>query len=194
MNRTLAIKKHLKESQYLKSLKDPKVLLSTLGFQLVWWQLIVLASQGYADLGSLVSLCYVCFHVFAIARKRWRQELLFILLFGFLGWFGDAILSLLSIQKFQTDHIVPFWLLCLWLNYMTSIHYSMAQVFYNRFLTLLIGFIFGPWTYWACAKIGLVDFPRSALLAGLIQGFVWMGWMWAYRTVFKRQIFYGDTL
>lgn len=179
----------IKNSEYLNKFRQPKVLLSTLGFQAVWWQLLLNVSHDRVILGCFLTLLYVGFHIFITARLRWKKEILFVFFFAFLGWCGDAILNFLAIQKFPHHSGTPFWLFCLWLNYMTSIYYSMAQVFFHRGLTLFLGFIFGPWTYWACEKIGIVEFPYSTLLAGLIQGMIWMGWMWTYRAVLKRPFF-----
>ncbi len=178
-----------KVSAYFSKFRQPKVLLSTLGFQVVWWQLLLNVSHGRVALGCLLTLLYVGFHLSVTARPRWHKEVIFIFLFAFLGWCGDFILNILTIQKFPHSLGTPFWLFCLWLNYMTSIYYSMAQVFFHRGLTLFLGFIFGPWTYWACEKIGIIEFPHSALLAGVIQGVVWMTWMWIYRSILKKPFF-----
>lgn len=186
MNQRLSSIDEIKNSVYLSKLRQPKVLLSTLGFQVAWWQLLFNVSQGRTVLGCLLTLSYVAFHVFVTAHPRWKKELIFVFLFALLGWCGDVLLTTLTIQKFPQHFGAPFWLFCLWLNYMTSIYYSVAQVFFHRGLTLFLGFIFGPWTYWACEKMGLVEFPHSALLAGLIQGVMWMTWMWIYRAVLKK--------
>lgn len=173
---------------YLQSLKDPKVILSTLGFQLIWWQLLIFVSQGQAILGCLISLIYVVFHVALTARRRWKKELVFVVLFASLGFLGDLVLSLLHIHRFVVSPNVPFWMFCLWLNYMTSIHYSMVTIFNSRALTLFIGFIFGPWTYLSCWKIGLIEIPGNLLFYGFLQGMIWMGWAWAYRKMFFKKI------
>lgn len=96
---------------------------------------------------------------------------------------------MMGLQMFQTAAFAPVWLLFLWLNYMTSIHYSMPQVFSNVPLTLFIGFIFGPWTYLGCAKLNLVQFPSTFWMC-LLQGVVWMVWMMFYRWVVLKKIFW----
>ncbi|MBY0385906.1 DUF2878 domain-containing protein [bacterium] len=155
---------------------------------MIWWQLLVFVAKGNSALGCTISLTYVAFHLSTVARARWKKEILFILIFGLLGWLGDALLVFGGIQTFSNTPSVPFWLLCLWFNYMTSIHYSMAQIFSNKTLTLFIGFIFGPWTYLGCAKLGLVSFS-SIVGVSLLQGALWMAWMWGYRTLVLRKVF-----
>lgn len=164
-------------------------MLSTIGFQLIWWQLLLFVSQGDAKIGCLISAAYVVFHLSVTAKNRWKKELTFILLFGVAGWLLDGAFVMMGLQMFQTAAFAPVWLLFLWLNYMTSIHYSMPQVFSNVPLTLFIGFIFGPWTYLGCAKLNLVQFPSTFWMC-LLQGVVWMVWMMFYRWVVLKKIFW----
>lgn len=165
-----------------------KVLISAIGFQFIWWQLLVFVSTGRPTVGILMSASYLCFHLAVTARERWKKEIQFIFIFGLLGWLGDGCLVLLQLQTFPGSSFVPFWMLFLWLSYMTSIHYSMLPIFLNARWTLFIGFIFGPWTYLACAKLGLVVMT-SLFWVSLLQGFLWMTWMWIYRTLVLRKMF-----
>lgn len=150
--------------------------------------MLVFVAKGQSALGSAISIVYVAFHLSTVARARWKKEFLFILIFGLLGWSGDWLLVYSGVQTFSNSANAPFWLLCLWFNYMTSIHYSMAHMFENKSLTLFIGFIFGPWTYLGCAKLGLVSFS-SLIGVSILQGILWMIWMWVYRFVVLRKTF-----
>ncbi len=168
----------------------PKVLLSTISFQIIWWQLLLFVSQKDAVIGCLITTAYLVFHLSVTARNRWKPEALFILIFGGLGWLLDGVFVLLGWQSFQLSSFAPVWLLFLWFNYMTSIHYSMPQVFSNIPLTLFIGFIFGPWTYLGCAKLGLIQFTSTFWMC-LLQGLVWMLWMILYRRVVLNKVFWN---
>jgi hypothetical protein len=165
-----------------------KVLISAIGFQFVWWQLLVFVSRDQALLGCMISAAYLVFHLTVTARERWPRELQFILIFGLLGWLGDGLLVFLQLQHFAASSFVPLWMLFLWFNYMTSMHYSMAPFFSNLRWTLFVGFIFGPWTYLPCAKLGLMSMT-SVFWVSLLQGFVWMAWIWIYRRLVLRKVF-----
>ncbi len=167
----------------------PKVLTSTISFQIIWWQLLLFVSQGEAVIGCLITSAYLLFHLAVTAKNRWRRELKFILIFGLAGWLLDGVFVVLGFQVFQTSPFAPLWLLFLWFNYMTSIHYSMPQVFTSLPLTLFIGFIFGPWTYLGCAKLNLVQFSSTLWICAL-QGVVWMLWLILYRRVVLKKIFW----
>jgi Protein of unknown function (DUF2878) len=147
---------------------------------------LLFVSQGDTAIGCAISLVYVVFHLVVTARNRWRQELAFIVLFGTAGWLLDGLFVMLHIQTFPSSSFAPIWLLCLWFNYMTSIHYSMVQMFSSVPLTLFVGFIFGPWTYLGCAKLGLVQFSNTWAVC-IFQGLVWMVWMWIYRWLVLRK-------
>ena len=147
------------------------------------------ASRGKAATGCLITTAYLFFHLGVTAKNRWKKELTFIVIFGTAGWLLDGLWVVMGLQTFQSSSFAPLWLLFLWLNYMTSIHYSMPQVFKNVPLTLFIGFIFGAWTYLGCAKLNLVQFS-SSLWVCLLQGVVWMLWMILYRHVVVSKIFW----
>ncbi len=165
-----------------------KILISAIGFQIVWWQLLVFVAKDQAFIGCSISFAYLIFHLTVTARERWTKELQFIVIFGLLGWLGDGVLVLLQLQHFPAVSFVPFWMLFLWFNYMTSIHYSMAPDFPSLRWTLFIGFIFGPLTYLPCVKLGLMSMS-SLFWVSLLQGFIWMAWIWIYRFMVLRKVF-----
>ncbi|MDI1253407.1 DUF2878 domain-containing protein [Thermomonas sp.] len=123
------------------------------GYQLVWFVIVISASRGQPWLGIAASLVFIVLQTFtSTTRKSDMRALLATFICGFLldgalvavGWLHYAS-PLLSLPA-------PVWILALWMAFAMTLNHSMAFLRGKTVMAALLGGIGGPLAYLGAAR------------------------------------------
>lgn len=147
-----------------------------LGFQLIWWLIILLGNQAIA-----VAMCLIALHCYCHSDNK--GELRTIILVGLVGYFVDTMLTLAGWFSFpQYAHttyystaLPPVWLMVLWMAFGATLNNSLAFFHRRTELAILAGGLSGPLSYLAAEKLGAVTFPNEVNNTMLLLAIIWAG-------------------
>lgn len=139
-----------------------------IGFQLVWFSVILAAANGTVVLAYLATLL---FGLLQLYFSRWRLTDGRLMLLGLaagmmldtiwlnLGWIGYAATT-------ETG-LAPAWIGCLWINFMLTLTHSLSWLQQRTKLVVILTLFAAPLSYLAGSKLGAVSFvqPGVAVLA-----------------------------
>ncbi|MDQ3038234.1 MAG: DUF2878 domain-containing protein [Pseudomonadota bacterium] len=126
---------------------------NVVGYQLVWFAIVISAARGQPIVGIAVALVFIGlqFH-YSTTRSSDARALLVAFLCGFLldgalvatGWLHYAF-PLLSLPA-------PAWILALWMAFAMTLNHSMAFLRGRPVLAAFLGGIGGPLAYFSAAR------------------------------------------
>lgn len=144
------------------------VLLNAALFQVGW---LVCVAGG--DLWALtVGVALLVAHGVWISRDR--REWMVIALGALLGIAIDTLLH--GLQLFTFENVttgVPWWLMVLWLLFMTTLNHSLALLQQHPYLAVIIGAVGGPASYYAGVALGAAQFGVTPPVALMLLAGVW---------------------
>ncbi len=144
------------------------VLLNFLVFQAGWFTSVLGAANQMPWLGPLLVLVAVALHL-RLARRP-SSELMLIVACGGLGAVFDSALVAAGWVRYPSGMlaagVAPYWIVGMWLLFATTLNVSLRWLRGRTALAAVLGFVAGPASYVAGAKLGgitLVD-PTAALV------------------------------
>ncbi len=141
--------------------------LNLIGFQLIWWSL-VLWGNAAVPIALLLLLPHVFLHAYP------RKELQMMLAAALLGYAVDSLLTLSGVFLFSpTDLLPPLWLLVLWFAFAATLNQTLNWFSGRYRLAALIGGPGGSSTYLAASELGAVSFGPGTLLSISLLTLVW---------------------
>jgi hypothetical protein len=138
-------------------------------FQLGWFSCIVGAAHGLAWAGSCAVLLIVILHLFSAEQPMEAFKL--VLLAVLIGAVWDSAMVMTGWIRFHDGNFIqgvaPHWILALWALFATTLNVSLVWMRNRHLITVLLGAIGGPLSYWGGARIGAITFvePLPALIA-----------------------------
>ena len=155
-----------------------RTLFDLAGFQLVWWSCALGASYGRSTPGILAAAAFVAIQT----TIRWQSIELYrtILIAGVFGLAAESLLAACGLVQYAaawpSHHLVPAWIVALWLAFGTTVE-TMHRLLGSRpFLTaLLLGAIGGPLAYLAGASVGALSLPTPSGPSLLVIAAIWGG-------------------
>jgi hypothetical protein len=140
-------------------------------FQIAWF-ICVLGGSRLAVIFTIANL---------ILHAHWLQQkplfaakwLVYVLFGSALGIIVDQLAIEFGLFIFPSGQWVPIWLMCLWLNFMMTLHFSLYWLEKSRWLTCLIGGIGGAYSYFLGESLGQVVLPHHWLIDG---AFLFISW------------------
>jgi Protein of unknown function (DUF2878) len=151
-------------------------------FYLGWFSCVVGAARGWLWLGPAVAAVLLLVHL-ALTPSRVREARL-ILLAGLFGFAVDTSLASAGLFSFTrtsvTPWLSPLWMVALWMLFATTLNGSMSWLAGRYGLAALLGFLFGPVSYVAGARLGAIDLPDRWI--GSLAG-VAVAWAFAMPTL-----------
>lgn len=135
---------------------------NALWFQTTWF-CTVLGRESLLPL----SLGLIALHLLLVPRRG--REVAQLALLGGIGMLLDSALSLAGVFQFPGGEILPAWLACLWLAFVTTPGRSLAFLAPRPWLTSLLGALVVPLNYYAGSRLGAVSFgvPQWQALASM---------------------------
>ena len=131
-------------------------LINALGFQTAWWALVAGVAHGYEIPALIYSVLLAGAHLYYTPHTR--QDIRLAAWALAMGIAIDSLFQFFSVMQFHGLSIwglSPFWMWMLWVLFALTINTSLA-FFKSKPLVLsaLAGFVFGPLSYYAGAKLG----------------------------------------
>lgn len=144
-------------------------------FQTGWFVCVLGAAAGYPWLAAAVGLLLVLMHL-ALARNGVRESLL-LLTSLLLGLLVDGVHIHTGVLAFPIGSfhpgLPPAWIFILWLQFATTLHYSLGWLTGRYFLGALLGSVSGALAYWAGVRFGAAAFGTE-----LVRSLVQIGLSW----------------
>ena len=135
-------------------------LVNFLLFQAGWFLCVLGAAAGRPLLAALAGLVPVLVHL-ALVRQPGREAQLLLAALA-LGLVIDSLHLHTGVLRFPAGGpfpaLPPPWLLVLWLQFATALHFSLAWITGRPLLALAFGAIGGPLAYWAGVRLGAAGF------------------------------------
>lgn len=156
-------------------------------FQLSWWGFFLAAY--YQSTGAVLPdlVLYSLAHFIFVSKDRLR-DLKLMLVFSVLGYLID--LFLLEGRLFSMEHKnfpESLWLFGMWWAFTSCLSYSMKKLIVRPLWGLPLAALFGPLSYLAGEKIGVLTYFKPLVLFYGIHGLLWAGFFFLLFRLEKRK-------
>lgn len=142
-------------------------------YQLGWFACVLGAANGHAWAGAGLALALVAVHV-VLVRDRGRTAWL-LLAAAALGLVLDSVQLNLGVFRYPSGTplagLAPPWIVVLWLQFATLLHFGLRWLSGRYALAALLGFAGGPLSFWGGERLGAIEFAGAA--AYLALALVW---------------------
>tara|TARA_B100002052_G_scaffold131750_2_gene121024 strand:+ start:8081 stop:8620 length:540 start_codon:yes stop_codon:yes gene_type:complete len=151
-------------------------ILNAVFFYTIWWGCVLGIKYSYNYLGALLTIVLGAFHINIV--PDFKKEIKLILYVGLLGFVVESFYLHSYLLKYNgyiypNSLFPPLWILCMWLGFAGTLNYSMFWMKDRWVVMFLSGAIFGPMSYLAGLKLGVLNFNFSNLLTIIIIGITW---------------------
>lgn len=144
-------------------------------FQVAWFAIVLSAAAEQPSLGVGVVALFTAVHLY-LAEKP-VAEGVFLLLVGLLGWLWESLVlgtGLIHYTATRGDELMaPIWIAALWLNFGSTLNFSLLWLQGRTALAAVFGAVGGPLAFFAGEKLGAVSFSNSGLILIIIS----IGWL-----------------
>ncbi len=134
-------------------------------FQISW---LVCVLSGAADNNLPAVLMTVVFVLVHFRYFAWRYTDFRLIIAGLLvGLVLDSFYSATGLMAYNGQTMPPFapwWILCLWINFMLTLNHSLGWLLERRWLAALISAIGSPLSYFAGQKLGALSWLQPEML------------------------------
>ena len=155
-----------------------------IGFKLTWTSCVFGEIYISSWFGFSIGIFYLM--IFFILQNEKKRSFSIILIFSLLGYTFDSILSYLDIYKINADNnflFLPIWFLVLWPSFSSLFVNILVFLKQKTFLSIFLGFVIGPMSYYAGLKLGLAN-VNSYITSFFSIAFFWSLLMFLYSNNF----------
>lgn len=143
-------------------------LFNAVGFQILWFACLLV--HGVAAL-TLTALFVIGHFVWPLHRPRFLRQL--VLIAG-LGATVDVLYASAGMLRFPSvEQGISLNLLAVWIAFASTISLSFLWLRGRMGLAVLLGGIFGPFSYFGGSKLGAVSFPMGDGFTLFVYGATW---------------------
>jgi hypothetical protein len=144
-------------------------------YQIGWFGCVLAAASGRPTLAMLAALASAAFHL-ALANNR-RLEASLLLVSGLAGLVVDTATVQLGILSFPARlgpaGLAPLWIVALWMQFGMTLRFSFSWLSGRYFLAAALGFVGGPLSFLAGARLGAVEVGEPFVVSLLLLGALW---------------------
>jgi hypothetical protein len=134
------------------------------------WAICVLGGNLMAVAYSLVAL--LIHHRYVLQSKSEWKVIGFIVLVG-LTWDSLLVFFGLIVYPDAVWFNLPVWMVCLWILFATTFMHSMAWLSGYSWLSVFVGAVFGPMSYWAGVEFSDASFGASPIMSMVVIAAGW---------------------
>ena len=149
---------------------------NVISFYVVWWGCVIGVNLEHNYLGLLLTCLFVIFHLNIISNlnKEWK---LLVACFA-LGSIVESIHLHSGILVYKgyilnNEIFPPSWIICMWIGFGGTLNYSMGWMKSSWILQFVMGAVFGPISYVAGVKLGVISFYYSFEITVFVLGVIW---------------------
>jgi hypothetical protein len=144
-------------------------ILNLVMFQL-GWAICVLGGNLMAVAYSLVAL--LIHHRYVLQSKSEWKVIGFIVLVG-ITWDSLLVFFGLIVYPDAVWFNLPVWMVCLWILFATTFMHSMAWLSGYSWVSVFVGAVFGPMSYWAGVEFSDASFGASPIMSMVVIAAGW---------------------
>ena len=134
------------------------------------WAICVLGGNLMAVAYSLVAL--LIHHRYVLQSKSEWKVIGFIVLVG-LTWDSLLVFFGLIVYPDAVWFNLPVWMVCLWILFATTFMHSMAWLSGYSWVSVFVGAVFGPMSYWAGVEFSDASFGASPIMSMVVIAAGW---------------------
>lgn len=155
-----------------------KKVVNGLSYNASWAACVFGAANGLPWLGPVVVTLTLAAH-FAIFRAAAGREAVFILGATLFGTAMDSALARVGAVSYGpgawsfAPWLAPAWLIFLWFSFASTINHLLGFMAPRPTLTALLGFVFGPLSYYAGHRFGAVTFNENLAYPFIAMALAW---------------------
>jgi Protein of unknown function (DUF2878) len=143
-------------------------------FYVGWCACVIGSARGLTLIGPVVVAALLVCHFARSATNR-RSETALIVTAGIVGFVIDTANLSAGVYRFvgrPDTWLCPLWLVAVWMIFATTLNGSMSWLAGRYALAAVLGAISGPMSYYAAARLGVIEFPHP-LVGVLALAVVW---------------------
>jgi len=159
-------------------------LINLILYQTGWFACVLGAAGGRPWAGAGVALVLVAVHL-ALVRDLKREAQL-LLAAAALGLALDSLQLNLGVFRYPSGTplagLAPPWIVVLWLQFATLLHFGLRWMAGRYRLAALLGFVGGPLSFWGGERLGAIEFASPAAYLALacvwsaaMPTLIWLG-------------------
>ncbi|PPR47333.1 MAG: hypothetical protein CFH19_00582 [Alphaproteobacteria bacterium MarineAlpha5_Bin9] len=156
------------------------------GFQLVWFFSVFGEIYDLPLSGFIAGIIYLSVYIYF--SDNIKNTLKTCLYFASLGYLFDSLNSYLNLYVINSNlniGLLPIWFITLWLSFATLFDKVLIFLKYKTFISILLGIIFVPFTYYAGIILGIAE-SRNIYIYLIIMIIFWGFYMYLYSFYLKK--------
>jgi len=138
-------------------------------YHIGWLAVVLGVAANFVWLGSLVAVVLIVLHLAWVIRPGHEMRLL--AAGGITGFVTDSLLVSCGLLSFEVgilvDGVAPPWIVLLWIQFATTLRFSLRWLLSYPWLMSATGAIGGPAAYAAGAELGVVSVTGPETFAAL---------------------------
>lgn len=142
------------------------MLLNMIGFNVLWFGLVY-----FGNIFIPVALIALCLHLTFVSTIK--KETNYVLAVMCIGIVLDSFLTLIGVFIFNEFSLIPFWLMTLWACFAATLCHSLSFLQSSKWLQLLAGGLFAPFSYIAGSQLQAVNFGLPLINTFIILSVIW---------------------
>lgn len=148
---------------------------NAIGYQLVWFAIVLSAAYGY---GCFAPLALAPFAAWYLSRRDGLLDARLMILAALIGLLLDSLLAapqlVIYASAFPSERAAPLWIVTLWAAFGLTLRHSFRFLHGRPWAAVVLGAIGAPLAYVGAGHgWHAVAFPRGTWLAVLVLGAGW---------------------
>lgn len=149
-------------------------ILNVIAYQVGWFACVLGAAGGWATTGAWIAIALALLHVALAERPRAEWPLL--VAAAALGVVADtlhAAFGLLDFRAHDAGAAAPLWIVALWLQFGTVLHFCMSWLSRRYLLSSALGLFGAPLAFLGGERLGAATFGEPRILSLAVVGLSW---------------------
>lgn len=149
-------------------------ILNVAAYQTGWFACVLGAANGWGTAGAAIAIALALAHV--AAAERPDREWPVVLAAGGIGLVADSLhagLGILDFRGHQAGTLAPLWVVALWLQFGTVLHFCLRWLSRRYLLASILGLVGGPLAFLAGERLGAATFGEPKLVSLALLGVSW---------------------
>lgn len=149
-------------------------ILNVAAYQTGWFACVLGAANGWGTAGAAIAIALAMAHV--AAAERPDREWPVVLAAGGIGLVADSLhagLGILDFRGHQAGTLAPLWVVALWLQFGTVLHFCLRWLSRRYLLASILGLVGGPLAFLAGERLGAATFGEPKLGSLALLGVSW---------------------
>ncbi|MDH3255666.1 MAG: DUF2878 domain-containing protein [Acidobacteriota bacterium] len=143
-------------------------------YQIGWFACVLGAAGEWETVGASIAIALAFAHV-ALAERPEREWPLMLAAVG-IGVVADTLhagFGILDFRGHEAGTLAPLWIIALWLQFGTVLHFCMRWLSGRYVLASILGLVGGPMAFLGGERLGAATFGEPRALSLAVLGLSW---------------------